>query len=197
MSCAVGQFVKGCAVILCRFCKLLDVGKHNAVGEGSVVSAVAAFVDDPDAASLDVCGDDAFCGFISVCRVGEFRLMLGFQPFALVDVEHIVVAEEGNLLLFVGVFVFLLDELPENYHRGFFALLHLAAFLLALSEGQVFAGSAEKHLIEKAVRLACGVADCIAAGYPRFLPRDDPAFELGDDAVADFLVDIHMLCPFC
>ena len=66
MSCAVGQFVKGCAVILCRFCKLLDVGKHHAVGEGSVVSTVAAFVDDPDAASLDVCGDDVFCGFVCI-----------------------------------------------------------------------------------------------------------------------------------
>lgn len=53
-------------------------------------------MDDPDAAFLDVCGDDAFCGFISVCRVGKFWLMLGFQPFALVNVEHVVIAEEGK-----------------------------------------------------------------------------------------------------
>ena len=97
----------------------------------------------------------------------------------------------------MGFFVFLLDEFPEDNHGGFLAFLHLAAFLLALGKGDVFAGSAEKHLIQKAVRMPGDVADGVTAGNPRFLPRDDPIFKLGHNAIGDFLVDIHMLCPFC
>ncbi len=152
VSCAVRQFVEGCAVIFSRFRKLLDTGKHHAVGEGCVVGSIAAFVDDPHAASLDVCGDDVFCGLVDVCRVGKWLFMFCRQPFTLGDVEHIVVAEERKLFLFVGFFVFGLDLFPEDNHLRLRALFYLAAFLLALREGQVFAGHSQQHLIEKAVR---------------------------------------------
>ena len=40
----------------------------------------------------------------------------GSDPFALVDVEDIVVAQEGDFLLFASLFIFLFDPLPEDNH---------------------------------------------------------------------------------
>ena len=55
------------------------------------------------------------------------------------------------------------------------------------------AGATEEHLVQKAVRLAGAAADGFAAGDPRLAPRDDAAFHLADDAVGDFLVNIHFV----
>jgi len=114
----------------------------------------------------------------------------------LVDMENAVVAQERDLLDFACLFVLLLNELPEDNHAGFLALLDLATFLLALLEGDILASLAKHHLIEKAIRFARGAADTGGGGDPRLLPRDDAIFHLVDNAVSDFLVDIHMLCSF-
>ena len=102
--------------------------------------------------------------------------MPGADAFALVNVEYVVVSEAGNFFLFVGLFVFLLYPFPEDNHAGFFALLDLSASLLALLEGQVFAGAAQHELVQKAVGLAGCVADSFAVGNPGFLPGDDALF---------------------
>ena len=65
--------------------------------------------------------------------------VLGFDTIALINVEDVVIAKEGDLLLFVSLFVFLFDELPENDHGRFLTLANSAAFCLTLLEGQVFA----------------------------------------------------------
>ena len=196
MAGTVCQFVKRCAVILSSFRKLGKKRKSDAVAGGLIEGSVTFLMLELDAASFAVVVNNDVGGVMSVGGVGKFFLMLGLQPFALIDVEDVEVAEEGNLLLFFGVRVFLFDELPEDHHGGFLAFFHFAAFLLALGEGDVFAGPSQKHLIEKAVAVPGDVADGVAAGNPRLLPRDDTVFELGHDAVGDFLVDIHMLYSF-
>ena len=196
VSCAVGQFVKGRAVILCGFGELSQQGKGDAVSRRPIEGPVAFLMLELDAASFAVVMDDGVGGFVCVGGVGKLFLVLCFQPFALVDVENVEVSQEGNLLLFVRLFVFLFDELPEDNHGGFLAFFHFAAFFLTLGKGDVFAGPAKQHLIEKAVRVPGDVTDGVTAGDPRLLPRDDPVFELGHDAIGDFLVDIHNLLPF-
>ena len=94
-------------------------------------------------------------------------------------------------------FVLLFNELPEDHHLRFLALSDLAAFLLALLEGDVFAGLAKYHLIEKGIRLARAPADGLTAGNPRLLPRDDSLFHLINNALGDLCVNIHMLFSFC
>ena len=56
-----------------------------------------------DAASFAVVVDDGIGGVVGVSRVGKCFLVLGLQPFALIDVEDVEVAEEGNLLDLFGV----------------------------------------------------------------------------------------------
>ena len=121
--------------------------------------------------------------------------MPGLQAFALGKMEYIVIAKERNSFLFVRFFILLFDELPEEHYLRLCAFLHVAAFLLTLGEGQVFAGLVQKHLIKKTVRLARDVADNAAADDPRLFPRDGAILELGDDAVGDFPVDIHSRRP--
>lgn len=80
---------------------------------------------------------------VSSIREGGFGCVLRGDALALVDVEHIVVAEEGNLLLLAGLFVLLLHLFPEDHHVGLLARPDPAASLLARVEGQVFAGAAQ------------------------------------------------------
>ena len=61
--------------------------------------------------------------------------VLGFDTIALINVEDVVIAKEGDLLLFVRLLVFLFDEFPENEHGRLLALLHFTAFGLTLLEG--------------------------------------------------------------
>ena len=139
-------------------------------------------------------GDDRVCsgvGFDGLC--GCAGVVLGLNAFALVDVEHGEVTQEGDLLDLAGVLlVLLLDPLPEDYEAGLLALADVTAFLLTLGEGQVFAGLAEDHLIQQAVGLACAVADraALAGDDPRFMPGDHALLKLGDDPVGDLLVNI-------
>ena len=65
--------------------------------------------------------------------------------------------------------------------------------LLTLPEGQIFAGFAKKHLIQKAVRLAGCVADAASACNPRLAPRNFALLQLLDDSTGDFFVNIHFL----
>ena len=100
------------------------------------------------------------------------------------------------MLLLACLFVLLLDELPEDHHAGLLALLDLAAFLLALLEGDILTGTAQKHLIQQGIRLSGCVADAVSRGDPRLFPRDDAVFHFGDNAGGDFSVNIHSLCSF-
>ena len=136
--------------------------------------------------------------FQHFCAVREanFVGVLGSYALALVNMEHIVVTQEGNFLLFARLFVFGFDPLPEDDHMGLLALADASASLLALLEGQVFAGTAQEHLIEEAVRLAGRVGDCFSASDPRLFPRDDAVFHLVNDSGGDFSVNIHVLAPF-
>ena len=191
MACAVREFVKRRAVILCRLFKLSQEGKRYGVGERTVESPVAFLMDQLDTASLDVFGND-FVGFgVGVCSRGKLLHMLCGQAFALIDMEDVVVTQEGNLLLFVRLFVLLFDELPEHNHVRLLALLDLAALLLTLGKGQVFAAAPKQHLIQKGIGFACCSADGASACDPRFLPRDDSLFHLVDDSIRDFCVNIH------
>ena len=96
----------------------------------------------------------------------------------MLDVEYVVITQERNLFDFARFFVLLLNPFPEDNHAGLFALLHIAASLLNLRICGIFAGTAQEHLIEEAVRLAGCVGDCCAACDPRFAPRNDAVFHL-------------------
>ena len=74
--------------------------------------------------------------------------MSGCNPFALIDVEHIVIAQKRDLLLLAGFLVLLLDPFPEHDHVRLLAPADMTACLLALPEGQIFAGLAKKYLIQ-------------------------------------------------
>ena len=122
--------------------------------------------------------------------------MPGADALALVDVEDIVVSQEGDFLLFASLFIFLFNPLPEDNHLRLCALLHLAAFLLALVEGDILARATQEHLVQEAVRLASGVGNTVARGNPGLFPGDDALFHFSDDSLSDFLVDIHASCSF-
>ena len=168
MACAVGQLVEGGAVIFSGACELLTAGKGDPVSGGLIEGPVTVFVAQLYAASAEIINDDGIGGIVWDGGVGERCGMFGGQSFALVNVEHVIVTQEGDFLLFACFFVFLFNEFPENDHAGLFAFLHLAAFLLTLLEGDIFASPAKEHLVQEAVGLACGVADSFAAAYPRF-----------------------------
>ena len=119
-----------------------------------------------------------------------------FQPFALVDVKHVVITQEGNLFLFAVIFVFLLDPFPEHDHAALFALTDVAACGLNLLEGDIFTGTAQQHLVEQAVGLARCVADAASGRDPRLFPRDNSGIHLFHDPVGNFLIKIHFLLPF-
>ena len=127
--------------------------------------------------------------FLGISNFNNGRLDLS-------DIRHISEKDYGNLLDLFGVLIFDVQALPENHHACLLALLHLAAFLLTLLKGDVFAGTTEKHLIEKAVGFAGCVADSVSGADPRLFPRDNPIFELFHDAIRDFLIKIHFSCSF-
>ena len=71
-----------------------------------------------------------------------------------------------------------------------------SGYISALVEGDVLARATKKHLVQEAVRLASGVGNTVARGDPRLLPRDDSFFHFSNNAISDFLVNIHALAPF-
>ena len=119
--------------------------------------------------------------------------MSGGNPFALIEVENAVIAQKRDLLLLTGFLVLLLDPFPEHDHVRLLAPADVPARLPALSEGQIFAGLAKKHLIQKTVRLAGCVADAAPTCNPRLVPRDFALLHLLDDSTGDFFVNIHFL----
>ena len=70
------------------------------------------------------------------------------KPFAPVNVENAVVAQEGDLLLLTYLFVLLLNELPEDHHAGLLALLDIAAFLLMMTQFR-YSANAQIRLFQK------------------------------------------------
>ena len=141
----------------------------------------------------------AYDGFRRLVGVDGLRQGLGvlrLQTLALVDVEDVVIPQEGDFLLFAGLFVFGFDPLPEDHHMGLLTLLDISACRLNLLERRILAGAAQEHLIEQAVRLAGCVGDAAAGGDPRLLPRNQAGFHFSDNAVGDFLVNIHLSCSF-
>lgn len=183
--------MEGGAVVFGGFLEMCELRERDTIGGRSVEGLIACFVDQPDAARLDVSGDDGFGGLVSVGGSRQLLRVLCGQAFALIDVEDVEVAQEGKFLLFAGLFIFLFDPLPEDDSAAFFALFDFAAFGLTLLEGDVFTGTTEQHLIEKAVRLAGCVADGVSGADPRLFPRNDSVFELFHDAVGNFLIKIH------
>ena len=154
MARAVDQFVEGRGVVFGGFSELGQKRKRNGVVRGTVEGSVAVFVVQLYARSLQVVAYDGFCLLVGVCGLQEFGGVLRLQAFALVDMEDVVVPQERDFLLFASLFVLLFDPLPEDNPRSLLALLDVASCLLNLLECGVLAGTAQKHLIQKAVRLA-------------------------------------------
>ena len=113
------------------------------------------------------------------------------NSFALVDVEHVVIAKQGNLLFFFCVLIFNRQELPEHNHMRFFTFADAPAYALNLFEGQVFARLAQQHLIQQGIGLSCCIGNRRATGNPRLAPRNNALFQLVDDTICDFCVNIH------
>ena len=90
---------------------------------------------------LEIICNDRFCLLVRIYDLRQRFHMSGFQPLALINVEYVVVAEEGNLLLFASLFVFLFEPFSENDHAALFALPDVAARLLNLLEGCIFTGT--------------------------------------------------------
>ena len=121
------------------------------------------------------------------------------EAFALIDVENVIIAQERNAShdrltvctvndVSVIVSFCALHEFPESDHAGFLALLDMTTLTLRFFESdELTAATAEKHLVEQAVALACRVADRALNAAPRFLPRDNALLKLGDHAIRDNL----------
>ena len=148
MSCGVDKLMERGAVIRCAFRKLCQQWKHHAVCAGLIIRPVSLSVFHLHARALHIATYDGFG--VLVCA-GRLRKGLGVfrrQPFALVDVEHAVIAQKGNGFLFARFLIRLLHHLPEHNHAGLFTLAHIAALLLYLPESCVFTGAAQQHLIQ-------------------------------------------------
>ena len=198
MSSGMGQLMEGCAVVFSSAHELLANGENHFISGRSVEGSVALLVEELHIFALQIAIYDllGFLNCLSAIRHMKGFCVFGADPFALVDVEDIVVAQEGNFLLLASLFIFLFDPLPEDNHLRLCALLHLASFLLALVEGDVLARATKKHLIQEAVGLASGVGNTVARGDPGLFPRDDSLFHFSNNAISDFLVNIHALAPF-
>ena len=162
---------------------------------GTIEGAIPFDVLHMDAFALHIIRDDGFrCG-VRVCAVGKLGGKSCLYAFALVHMEDVVITQEGDLLDFACLFVFLVNPLPEDHHMGLLALADKAAFFLDLLIGEVFASASKQHLVKKAVRLASGVGDGSACRHPRLLPRDYALFHLCNHAVRDFAVNVkHFSC---
>ena len=86
------------------------MGKRDAVRRGAIEGSVASLMGDAHALPRAIVRNDAVSGLTRICALLEGLVILGGQPFALVEVKDAVIAEKGNLLLFVRLFVLLLDE---------------------------------------------------------------------------------------
>ena len=136
--------------------------------------------------------------------LGGFGGVLGLDPFAIVDVEHVEVAQHRQALhdglpfgigdgLAVGVLLLAGVHLPENNHLGLRALLDAAALLLDLVPGQIFSGRSQEHLVQQRIGAARFTGDCAGGrACPGLVPRDDPVFQFGDDAISDSGVDVKV-----
>lgn len=193
MSSRVGQLMEDCAVVFSSAHELLANGKNHFISGRSVEGFVALLVEELHLFALQIAIYDllGFFDCFSTIRHMKGFCVLCADPFALVDVEDIVVAQEGDFLLFASLFIFLLNPLPEDNHMGLLALLHPAPFLLALVEGDVLARATQKHLVQEAVRLASGMGNTVARGNPGLFPGDDALFHFSDNSLSDFLVDVH------
>ena len=163
---------------------------------GNTLKPVAFLMFHLHARGFEVVAYDTLGGLVCVCRIRQGLGVLRFQAFALVDVENIVVAKQGDFPLFACFFVLLLYPFPEDNHLRLGSLADISTCLLNLFEGGVFAGTTQKHLVQEGVRFARGVGNTRARGDPRLLPRDDAVFHFGNDAGSDFAVNIHCFCSF-
>lgn len=191
---AVNHLMEGGPVILCGLFELFQEWERDGIGCWPVEGAVPFDMLHADTFTIHVTPDDGFRSGVSACGIWVGLHMLCGDPFALADVEDVVIAKEGDLLDLAGLFVFLVDPLPEDHHAGLLALADVTAFGVDLLVGQELASLAKQHLIQKAVGLAGGVTDGAACGHPRLLPRDDSLFHFGYHAVGDLGVNIHFLC---
>ena len=206
---AVNGFMERGAVILRDFGELLHQRQHDFVKCASVVRLILHDVLELDAGAGDVALQGGFGGFDGF-RVlgGQLIRPTGFDAFYVFDVKDIEVTQEWQAFhdgvafgvghgVAVLVFALARDNLPKDYHVGFGTLLDLAATGFCLIEGDVLA-RLQHELIEQAVRLAGGVADSAGTdSAPRFIPRNDAVFQLGNDAVGDFLINVfaHGVLP--
>ena len=100
VSCGVDKLMERGAVIRCAFRKLCQQWKDHAVCAGLIIRPVSLSVLHLHARALHIATYDGFG--VLVCA-GRLRQGLGVsrrQPFALVDVEHAVIAQKGNGFLF-------------------------------------------------------------------------------------------------
>lgn len=156
---AVGQFMKEGAVILRCADELLTDRENNFVGRWTVESSVAFLVGKLHAFAAQVVVYDILRGFqrFSSVREGGFDGVLGGDTFALIDVKYVVLPQVGHFLDFTGLFILLLDPLPEDYHARFLTLAHTPTSLSALLESDVFPRTLQQHLIQQGIRLVGGV----------------------------------------
>ena len=190
MSGRVGHLMEEGAVILGGVLELSQQRQRDAVGGRPVESTVALLMDQTYTGAGQVVAGDGLGGFVRLRDVRQRLAVLGLDALALVDVEDVVVAQEGDFLDLLRLFVFLLKPFPEDHHGRLRALLDAPALLLDLLEGGVFAGSCKQDLIQQTVRLAGAVADRRTGCDPRLLPRDHALLQLLDDAGGHFCVNI-------
>ena len=115
VSGAMGQFMEDRAVILCGADELLADGENHFIGGGSVEGPVSFFVGELHAFAAQVVVDDFLGGFQRSGSIREdgFRGVLGGDAFALVNVEHVVISEEGG---FYTVSPYNLIYSDDNYY---------------------------------------------------------------------------------
>lgn len=204
MAGGVGDLMESGGVVFCRFRELRHKRQGDCITYGGVECHVLLAVYKTDAGTLYIVIDGIFCGFDGRGEGGRQRLVeLGLDALAIVDMEDVEVFEDGNDIglriafdvgnnIAVTVFLVGYDELPEYDELRLGALLYFAAFLLALFEGEVFAGLVQEHLIEQGVRPSVHVRHSpVIDASPRLVPRDDAFFEFCNDAVSDLLIDVH------
>ena len=151
MTGRVRELVEGGAVVGGGVLELSHERKVDGVLGGLVESFAALAVNQLDAAAGEVSLDDGFGLRVRINSVieGDCRVLLR-NPFALRDMEDVVVTEVRNLFDLAGFFVFLFKPLPEDDDAGFLAFAYVTAFVLALLKREIFARlTVQKDLIKK------------------------------------------------
>ena len=201
MACAVREFMKERAVILGNAGELHKLRHGHAVAGRRVERSVAVLDGEPDSGALDVVLDDLVGSVIGGKMLSRRRFFckVRLNALALVDMEHVVVAQERYALhdrfaicaindVAVIISFRTLHELPEYDHAGLLSFSDMTAFALGFLERDKFAAAAaEKYLIEQAVLLARCVTDRALNAAPWLLPRNDALFKLCDDAIRNDL----------